>query len=116
MDTQGAGVSPSTHSGTAIGMAGRYLAAMAGRGNTNVGSTPISNGGYPTGWIAGAATATSLNTGAPCPQTPFKIVLCGCYGTFGPGANALSPGTGALNQGGPVGPDGSSLNRHSSRW
>ncbi len=116
MDTQGTGVIPSTRSGTSIGLGGRYFACVAGRGNVNVGNTPISNGGYPAGWITGISTATSLNTGAPCPQTPFKLVMCGCYGTFGPSAAALTTGTGATNQGGPVGPDGSSLNRHSSRW
>ena len=117
MDTQGTGVAPAARTGTAVGLAGRYLAVVAGRGNTNVGSTPVSNGGFPAGWITGVATATSLNTGAPCPQTPFKITLCGCYGTFGPNAGgAALTGTAATNQGGPVGPDGSSLNRHSDRW
>ena len=116
MDTQGTGVAPAGRSGSSIGMGGRYLACVAGRGNVNVGNTPISNGGFPAGWITGIATATSLNTGAPCPQTPYKLVMCGCYGTFGPSAAAATTGTGATNQGGPVGPDGSSLNRHSSRW
>ena len=49
-------------------------------------------------------------------QVPFKIVICGSYGTFGPGGTSNVPGTASTNQGGPVGPDGSTLNRHSSRW
>ncbi len=116
MDTQGSGVNPTTHAGTQIGLTGRYLACIAGAGNVRAGSTAISNGGFPAGWITGAATGNSTPTSQPSPQVPFKLVLCGSYGTFGPGGGPASPGVSATNQGGPVGPDGSSLNRHSARW
>ncbi|MBI4872059.1 MAG: prepilin-type N-terminal cleavage/methylation domain-containing protein, partial [Candidatus Riflebacteria bacterium] len=96
MDTQGGGQSPA-HGGTTIGLGGRYLAVVAGRGNTNAGNTPIGNFGFPSGWITGSSVAS--NTAAPAPQTPFKIVICGCYGSFGPGTAAAVPGTTALNSG-----------------
>jgi len=121
MDTTGGGGSASgdpTHGGTGIGLGGRYLSVVAGQGNKSI-SVPISNGGFPGGWIQGASTAATSagNTGTPCPQVPFKIVLCGSYGTFGTGGGTSNvTGTSATNQGGPVGPDGSTLNRHSSRW
>ena len=116
MDVRGEGVSP-THSGVnSIGMSGRYGAAVAGTGNKNTGSNPITNGGFTAGFVTGVATASSVNSASPCPQTPFKIVFCGCYGSFGPGSAATTPGTAAFQNGGPVGPDGSILNRHSARW
>ncbi len=115
LDVTGGGVD-TAHSGAAIGFGGRYLAVVAGLGNRRAGTDPIVNGGFPTGWIHGAAVAASDNALQPCPQTPFKMVICGSWGSFGPGINATTPGTDATNQGGPVGPDGSSLNRHSARW
>src|SRR5205085_1147857 len=106
------------HGGSTIGLGGRYLACVCGLGNKALmGSTPMTNGGFPLGWIVSTATATNANTAAPAPQVPFKVVLCGNYGTFGNGAGTSNvPGTTATNQGGPVGPDGSTLNRHSARW
>lgn len=115
LDIGGGGVAPTLRS-TPVGVYGRYAACIAGRGKTTSGLSPITNGGFPANWIAGISTATTLNTASPSPQTPFKLVICGCYGSFGPGSAANVPGTGATNQGGPVGPDGSSLNRHSARW
>ncbi|MBI3891792.1 MAG: prepilin-type N-terminal cleavage/methylation domain-containing protein [Candidatus Wallbacteria bacterium] len=107
MDTTGGGVSP-VHGGTAIGLGGRYF--MCNGGNT------VLNGGYPPGWITGNASATTSSNPTPCPQKPFKVAICGSYGTFGTGSGTSNvPGTNGTNQGGPVGPDGSSLNRHSSR-
>ncbi len=117
MDTMGGGVSPS-HNGTSIGVGGRYLMVVAGRGNTNTASSPITNGGFPVGWITGDAALSNASSNAPtpAPQTPFKLAFCGCYGSFGPGTASAIPGAVATNQGGPVGPDGSVLNRHSARW
>ncbi|MBI3891278.1 MAG: prepilin-type N-terminal cleavage/methylation domain-containing protein [Candidatus Wallbacteria bacterium] len=120
MDTTGGGVSP-VHGGTTIGLGGRYFFVVAGQGNTSTGSTRITNGGFPPGWIVNGSLgvpATTANTLTPCPQVPFKIAICGCYGTFGDGGGAgnNTPGTVGGNQGGPVGPDGSALNRHSTRW
>lgn len=116
MDTTGGGSATVTHGGTTIGLGGRYGMVVAGRGNTNAGATPISNAGFPTGWIGSNAAGTGANIAAPSPQTPFKIAICLNYGTFHTTAGQATPGTAASNQGGPVGPDGSTLNRHSSRW
>ncbi|MBI2945035.1 MAG: prepilin-type N-terminal cleavage/methylation domain-containing protein [Candidatus Wallbacteria bacterium] len=121
LDTTGGGVAPIAHGGTPVGLTGRYVFVIAGRGNDSSGATPIRNGGFPAGWIVDGSPgnpAATANTLAPCPQVPFKIAICGCYGTFGDGAGPgdNSPGTVAGNQGGPVGPDGSTLNRHSARW
>ncbi|MBI4867659.1 MAG: prepilin-type N-terminal cleavage/methylation domain-containing protein [Candidatus Wallbacteria bacterium] len=118
MDTTGGGgsaVGAPAHGGTAIGLGGRYGMVVVGRGNTNSGATPICNGGLPAGWI-GSTAAAGTNTAAPSPQTPFKIAVCLSYGTFATGAGAAAPGSSSTNQGGPVGPDGSTLNRHSARW
>jgi prepilin-type N-terminal cleavage/methylation domain-containing protein len=117
MDTMGGGVNP-LHNGTSVGIGGRYLMVVAGRGNANVASSPITNGGFPVGWITGHATLSSgtSNTPNPTPQTPFKVAICGCYGSFGPSTAGAVPGSAATNQGGPVGPDGSTLNRHSAAW
>ena len=121
MDTIGGGVTRA-HGGTSIGMGGRYFAAVAGRGNTGTGIRPINNTGFPRGWLNGtgnnALLPTSVNPlASPCPQTPFKIALCGCYGTFGPnGPNNTTPGTAAYNNGGAVGPNRSRWTRHSARW
>ncbi|MBI3890655.1 MAG: type II secretion system protein [Candidatus Wallbacteria bacterium] len=113
MDTTGGGVSPA-HSGVAVGLGGRYGMCTAGRGSL---TNPITNGGFPAGWIHGTSAGNTVNTNQPCPQTPFKVALCLCYGTFGTTTSTTgTPGTVQTNQGGPVGPDGSSLNRHSSRW
>ncbi|MBI4867660.1 MAG: prepilin-type N-terminal cleavage/methylation domain-containing protein [Candidatus Wallbacteria bacterium] len=115
MDTTGGGQGAIAHGGTAVGLGGRYGMVVAGGGNTGAGSTRICNGGFPAGWI-GSTAAAGTNTAAPSPQVPFKIAICLNYGTFATGAGAAVPGTSATNQGGPVGPDGSTLNRHSSRW
>ncbi len=116
MDTQGTGVNPTARAGTPIGLGGRYFGCVAGAGNVRAGTTPIRNGGFPSGWLQGSLTGNTVNTLSPSPQTPFKVVICGNYGTFGPSAAPVTPGVAATNQGGPVGPDGSSLNRHSARW
>lgn len=108
MDTTGGGVAPIAHGGTPIGLGGRYLGVVTG-------VVPL-NGGFPTGWIAGTATAVNVVNPSPCPQSPLKLAICGSYGTFGPSPGATTPGSAAFNQGGPVGPDGSTLSRHSSRW
>jgi len=117
MDTTGGGGTVVSHGGTAIGLGGRYLAVTMGQGNKAI-ATPIQNGGAPAGWIFSNATGTAANSATPSPQVPMKLVLCGSYGTFGTGGGASGnvTGTSATNQGGPVGPDGSTLNRHSSRW
>jgi len=120
MDTTGGGGSTPgvpAHTLTAIGLGGRYLYVVAGQGNKAI-ATPITNGAFPAGWIeGGATTGTSSNTASPCPQVPFKVAICGSYGTFSSSSGTSNiPGTTASNQGGPVGPDGSTLNRHSSRW
>jgi prepilin-type N-terminal cleavage/methylation domain-containing protein len=121
LDTIGGGVTPA-HGGTPIGMGGRYFAAVAGRGNSGTGIRAINNTGFPRGWLNGIGNngllPTSVNPlASPCPQVPFKMVLCGCYGTFGPnGAWNTSPGTSAYNNGGAVGPNRSKLTRHSARW
>lgn len=114
MDTAGS----SAPTANQIGLGGRYLAAVAGRGNVLGTGTPIRNYGFPGGWIFNGAQTTATNFDSPCPQVPFKIAICGCYGTFGSssGTGSNTPGTSAQNQGGPVGPDGSALNRHSARW
>ncbi|MBI3892524.1 MAG: prepilin-type N-terminal cleavage/methylation domain-containing protein [Candidatus Wallbacteria bacterium] len=108
LDISGAGVSPPAHAASAVGQGGRYLAC--------VGGLLEHNGGFPTGWISGTASLVTATNPSPCPQIPFKIVLCGSYGSFGPGASVSTPGTNVSNQGGPVGPDGSSLSRHATRW
>ncbi|MBI3890537.1 MAG: prepilin-type N-terminal cleavage/methylation domain-containing protein [Candidatus Wallbacteria bacterium] len=114
MDTSGAGVSPPAHAGAAVGLGGRYFGVVLGRGN---GSNTLSNGGFPNGWIFNNSVATNVNSATPCPQPPFKIMICGCYGTFGTGTGTSNvTGTSNTNQGGPVGPDGSALSRHSTRW
>ncbi|MBI3892525.1 MAG: prepilin-type N-terminal cleavage/methylation domain-containing protein [Candidatus Wallbacteria bacterium] len=107
LDTDGGGTN-NTHGSSPIGLGGRYLGVASG--------PFVGNGGFPFGWIAGAASAPDALNPAPCPQTPFRIVLCGCYGTFGPSSSLSSPGVNSTNLGGPVGPDGSALNRHSPRW
>ncbi|MBI4866323.1 MAG: prepilin-type N-terminal cleavage/methylation domain-containing protein [Candidatus Wallbacteria bacterium] len=108
MDTTGGGVAPIAHGGTGVGLGGRYFSVVTG--------VTVGNGGFPAGWITGTATAVNSVSPSPCPQAPFKIAICGSYGTFGPSAAATTPGASPSNQGGPVGPDGSSLNRHSGRW
>jgi len=116
MDTTGGGGTLVSHAGSAVGLGGRYLAVTMGQGNKAL-ATPILNGGLPGGWITGAAVTSTSNSPAPSPQVPMKLVLCGSYGTFGTGGGTSNiTGTSATNQGGPVGPDGSTLNRHSSRW
>lgn len=114
MDTSGGGVGANPR-GAPIGLGGRYIGVVCGKGN---GPTALVNGGFPAGLINSGALAAGTNLVAPCPQTPFKIVICACYGTFGvtTGGGSNTPGSTATNQGGPVGPDGSSLSRHSSRW
>lgn len=114
LDQNGAGVTPTTH-GTPIGLGGRYGAAVAGNGNARSGTSPIANGGFPAGWTGGNTTG-STSSAQPVPQVPFKLAVCLCYGTFATAGGQTSPGTNAVNNGGPVGPDGSSLNRHSARW
>ncbi len=60
----------------------------------------------------------------PVPQTPFVLAICGSYGKFGfqDGPASSQPATapdrtlGVDCGGGPVGPDGSSLSRHSAKW
>lgn len=131
MDISGKGVIDAHGSGGSsaapIGVTGRYQAVVAGEGNPAIGvSGQMFNGGFPAGWIhAGTAlTATNVDVGPPSPQIPFKIVMCGSYGTFGGGTGGNNgtttskPDTAALagDVGGPVGPDGSTLNRHSARW
>ncbi|MBI3890538.1 MAG: prepilin-type N-terminal cleavage/methylation domain-containing protein [Candidatus Wallbacteria bacterium] len=116
LDTTGSGL-PSHTAGTAIGLGGRYGMCVAGRGNATAGATAIANGGFASGWITGGTPAATTNTPSPCPQVPFKVAVCLGYGSFGTtGSAAGTPGTVQTNQGGPVGPDGSALNRHSSRW
>jgi len=120
LDTVGGGVTINgnvAHGGFSVGLGGRYQCAAANAGKVNV-ATPVTNSGFPAGWITGSAVATGGgNSGNPCPQVPFKIIICGAYGTFGTGAGTSNvTGTSATNTGGPVGPDGSTLNRHSSRW
>ncbi len=116
LDTIGGGVGTAPR-GTPIGLGGRYFCVVASLGNRVI-SAPITNGGFPAGWITDASVPADAGVLSPCPQPPFRIVICGNYGTFGTGTGAQPnvPGTSAINQGGPVGPDGSTLSRHSSRW
>ncbi len=115
LDTLGGGL-PGRPRGAPIGLGGRYLCAVASLGNRTL-STPITNGGFPAGWITNAEVPSESALPSPCPQPPFRLFICGCFGTFGTGTGVAStPGTAATNQGGPVGPDGSTLSRHSSRW
>lgn len=115
MDTSGGGVKGNFRD-RPIGLGGRYFGAVASLGNRHS-ISPITNGGFPPGWITGRAVPPEETVPPPAPQTPFRIFLCGNYGTFGPGSRSASvPGSTAVNMGGPVGPDGSPLSRHSSRW
>jgi prepilin-type N-terminal cleavage/methylation domain-containing protein len=115
LDTLGGGL-PGRPRGAPIGLGGRYLCAVASLGNRAL-STPITNGGFPAGWIADGAVPPDSALPSPCPQPPFRIFICGAFGTFGTGNGVPNiPGSTIINGGGPVGPDGSTLSRHSSRW
>ncbi len=116
MDTLGSGVGSGPR-GTPIGLGGRYFCVVASPGNRAMNAS-ITNGGFPAGWIVEGEVPAEENMPSPCPQPPFRIVVCGCYGTFGTGSGAVPtvPGSSPVNQGGPVGPNGSALSRHAARW
>jgi prepilin-type N-terminal cleavage/methylation domain-containing protein len=114
LDLNGGGV-VTPHVDTPLGLSGRYLCAVAGPG-TRGQKAYLTNGGFHCAWLTGWTTEGSVNSAHPCPQAPFKLAICGCYGTFGPSVYTTVPGWVAVNGGGPVGPDGSIASRHSARW
>jgi type II secretory pathway pseudopilin PulG len=97
-----------------VGLTGRYNTVVVGSGPDTVGNK-YDNSNLPSGWV----TPQVGYTGAPAPQVPFSVTICGCYGSYGP-SSTLEPGivpiTGNGSGGGPVGANGSTLNRHSARW
>ncbi len=99
-----------------VGLTGRYNTVVVGSGADTVGNK-YDNSNLPANWV----TPQTGFTGTPAPQPPFAITLCGCYGTYGPTAvGSTDPGTNPISGngsgGGPVGANGSALNRHSARW
>ncbi len=98
-----------------VGITGRYNTLVVGPG-PDISNEPYDNSNLPLNWVTPKAAAT----GEPAPQTPFSITVCGCYGTYGPSSDdrpGNEPVTGnGGGAGGPVGANGSALNRHSARW
>lgn len=99
-----------------VGLTGRYNTVVVGSGPDTVGAK-YDNSNLPSNWV----TPQPGYTAAPAPQTPFSITICGCYGSYGPTAVGVTdPGTNPISGngsgGGPVGANGSALNRHSARW